>query len=105
MQYSSISGYVNPIKLELNMILAAFFVSLALAELKVMSPVSLAQTIGNDGDIKASLGNFGHLNYGATQIGRVVMPKNNSYGCQPFNNSDFNHSLVSPVLFIMVNRG
>jgi len=37
--------------------------------------------VSNDGVIPSSLGNFGHITYGATQLGKVVMPTKNYYGC------------------------
>ena len=65
--------------------------------------------------IKASLGNFGHITYGQTIIGKVVYPsENNSHGCNPITDSDFSvfHSDRSSEsdtsnfpLFVMVDRG
>ena len=44
------------------------------AGLKVMSPVELAESVDRTGNgvIPASLGNFGHINYGATMLGEVI---------------------------------
>ena len=48
--------------------------------LTVMQPSSLADATT---DLEASLGNFGHITYGQTQMGKVVYPENgvNTDGC------------------------
>lgn len=54
----------------------------AAGSLTVVQPSSLASDIA----IEASMGNFGHLSYGSTIMGRVVVPQGDDarYGCKPF---------------------
>jgi hypothetical protein len=61
----------------------ALLACVSYAGLKVMSPIELSTEIDPKGDgvIPSSLGNFGHINYGATTIGKVVQPIGNEYGC------------------------
>jgi len=76
-----------------------------------MHPVDLKQSIGNDGNMASSLGNFGHINYGSTIIGRVHYPVSNRNGCQEFDaDVDFSNDILfneeddmNPI--IMVDRG
>ena len=47
--------------------------------LTIVQPSELAAT-----KLDATLGNFGHITYGQTIVGRVAMPSNsNNYGCEP----------------------
>ena len=47
--------------------------------LTVVQPSELASM-----KLDATLGNFGHITYGQTIVGRVAMPsKSNNYGCEP----------------------
>ena len=49
--------------------------------LTIMQPSSLAEITK---DLDASLGNFGHITYGQTIIGKVLYPKEgNRFGCEP----------------------
>jgi hypothetical protein len=61
------------------------------AGLKVMSPLKLAEAVDSSGRgmISASLGNFGHINYGESMLGQVIQPKTNQYGCNKFTQRDF----------------
>ena len=74
--------------------------------LTVMQPTSLALDTVN---IEASLGNFGHITYGQTIVGRVLRPSSyNNYGCAPLSDDQFENPVDrSPnlALFIMVERG
>ena len=59
----------------------------AQSPLTVIQPSSLANVTKN---MEASLGNFGHINYGQTIMGRVIYPtKDNKDGCQPLTWNDF----------------
>jgi len=54
--------------------------------LYVIQPSSLAETV----EIKASLGNFGHITYGQTIMGKVIKAENeNKFGCIPLTWGDF----------------
>eukprot|EP00347_Sterkiella_histriomuscorum_P000300 403376411 len=72
------------------------------------------QYSADEGYIKSSLGNFGHIQYGSTILGQVIYPENNKQGCLPFSKDDFkqlngsdhsnlDHSQIKPI--IMVDRG
>ena len=43
------------------------------------------------GLIGATLGNFGHISYGQSVMGRLYYPVDNQDGCRPFTGTDFNH--------------
>ncbi len=51
----------------------AFLLVYAQASLRVMSPVTLAEKVDQEGKglIPSSLGNFGHIDYGASMLGQV----------------------------------
>ena len=42
------------------------FATSVMAGLRVLSPAILAAKVSDDGTIPSSLGNFGHITYGAT---------------------------------------
>lgn len=51
--------------------------------LTIVQPSELAAT-----KLDATLGNFGHITYGQTIVGRVAMPsKSNNYGCEPLRDA------------------
>lgn len=79
------------------------------AGLKVMSPKELSMLIDGTGAgvIPSSLGNFGHIDYGASTLGQVLTPVGNEYGCQSFTLDHFPHlSLDMPInFFVLVKRG
>ena len=74
------------------------------ALLTVVQPSELASM-----KMDATLGNFGHITYGQTIVGRVVMPtKSNNFGCEPLGDNQFEQPVDrSPnlSLFILVERG
>ncbi len=67
----------------------ALLLGISLAQLQIMHPVTLRQSIGDNGKMESSLGNFGHINYGTTIIGRIHYPVNNTDGCREFTEKDF----------------
>ena len=69
--------------------LAVFAFASSLGSIQVMHPKDLKKKLKNDGFIKASLGNFGHIMYGSSILGRVYYPLNNTDGCRPYRNEDF----------------
>lgn len=84
----------------------------AMASIQIMHPKELKQKLGTrgDGQIKASLGNFGHILYGSSILGQLIYPKRNTDGCRDFSGDDFftdifgqSSSELQPV--IMVDRG
>ena len=44
--------------------------------------------VGNDGFIKSGLGNFGHVVYGSSVLGRVFYPLNNTDACREYVRED-----------------
>lgn len=75
-----------------------------------MHPKELRNKLGNEGYIPGGLGNFGHIVYGSTIMGRLHYPINNRYGCNEFNVSDFKNDFLydeesdlSPI--VLVDRG
>ena len=59
----------------------------AKSPLSVVQPTSLAEKLP---EVEASMGNFGHITYGQTIIGKVVVPRgDNWHGCEPFTSADF----------------
>jgi hypothetical protein len=76
----------------------ALLSSSALSQLQVITPESLANQFGNKqssdstnrGLIGATLGNFGHISYGQTVMGRLYYPTSNQDACEPFSAADFN---------------
>jgi hypothetical protein len=72
-------------------IAAVVLASFVRANLKVLSPSELSIEIDKSGDglIPSSLGNFGHIEYGAATLGRVVKPVYNLNGCKKFSKNDF----------------
>ena len=52
--------------------------------LKAVYPPDVVKELGDDGQITASLGNFGHIQYGTTVTANVVYPHQNPDGCTPF---------------------
>ena len=89
-------------------------------DVKIIHPTALVESISNynhdngvweDGLLRASLGNFGEINYGTTIRGRVHYPITNQDGCTPFEPTHFNGEHLrrsaeegsSPI--IMVDRG
>ena len=52
-----------------NKLLLGVLATLSWADLKILSPQDLTDSIGNDGVVLSSLGNFGHITYGATTLG------------------------------------
>ena len=81
------------------------------ASLTIIQPSTLAEEVS----ISASLGNFGHITYGQTIMGKVIVAEgDNSFGCSPLNWGDFPtvYSTETPddpapglALFVMVDRG
>ena len=84
------------------MIKIILLVSTALSQLTVFSPSELR------GDIHASLGNFGDLQYGTRQVGKVLVAarskteknfwnkwRHNIHGCWPLSWGDFHGASVS----------
>lgn len=49
---------------------------------------------GSKGNIKASLGNFGHIQYGTNIVGQLKYDPSNTQGCTPFNNTFSNQGLI-----------
>ena len=67
--------------------LATAFKAAAKSPLTIITPSSLAEETV---DMQASLGNFGHINYGTNMIGKIVYPSTiNAAGCEPFTVNDF----------------
>lgn len=96
-------------KIKLLTIVALAFAS-SFGSIQVMHPKDLKKKLKNDGYIKASLGNFGHIMYGSSILGRVYYPLNNTDGCRPYRNEDFPASFfadeesdLNPI--IMADRG
>lgn len=90
--------------------LAVFAFASSLGSIQVMHPKDLKKKLKNDGFIKTSLGNFGHIMYGSSILGRVYYPLNNTDGCRPYRNEDFPPSFfadeesdLNPI--IMADRG
>ncbi len=54
--------------------LTALALGSSLGSIQVMHPKDLKKKLKNDGFIKASLGNFGHIMYGSSILGRVYYP-------------------------------
>jgi len=58
--------------MEKIVLIKAFVLQLLLAgsygSISILYPKELRQSIGNDGNIKASLGNFGHIVYGSSVV-------------------------------------
>lgn len=52
--------------------------------LKAVYPPGVVKNLGDDGEITASLGNFGHIQYGTTVTANVVHPHENPTGCTEF---------------------
>ena len=57
------------------------------SKLSVTHPPDLIDLIGSQGNLKSSLGNFGHIQYGTTIVGRLDYDPNNFQGCKSFNSS------------------
>ena len=96
-------------KLKLFAIAVLTFAS-SLGSIQVMHPKDLKKKLKNDGFIKASLGNFGHIMYGSSILGRVYYSLNNTDGCRPYRIDDFPPSFfadeesdLNPI--IMADRG
>ena len=53
------------------------------ATLKVTHPPKLVSSF-NLGEVKNSLGNFGHIQYGSTILAPLHYPETNKDGCEPF---------------------
>ena len=52
----------------------------------MIQPSSLAEIV----NIEASLGNFGHITYGQTIMGKVILAEgDNKSGCKPLTWGDF----------------
>ena len=66
--------------------LATAFTAVAKSPLTIITPSSLAEQTVN---MQASLGNFGHINYGTNMIGKIVHSTINASGCEPFTVNDF----------------
>lgn len=92
--------------------------TLQASKLKVLHPMALRAQLTREihgrieqGLIHASLGNFGHFNYGTTSKGRLHYPVSNADGCRPFNESDFNGEHLQEGIqqkhqpIILVDRG
>ena len=73
-----------------------------------MSPNTLSQAVDPSGAgmVPSSLGNFGHIDYGATTLGQVLIPnEQNAYGCNKFTWDNFPHETKGKNYFVMVKRG
>jgi hypothetical protein len=68
------------------------------ATLKITHPPGV-KSMFKDGRVKASLGNFGHIQYGSTLIAALMHPTDNSNGCDVFP-SFFQHKAI-----ILVDAG
>ena len=84
--------------------------SSSLCSIQIIHPKQLKNDLRNDGFIKASLGNFGHIQYGSSTLGRVYYPVMNTDGCRAFVIDDMvpefyrsEEQDLSPV--VMVDRG
>ena len=87
--------------------------------LKVIHPNNLKNKFAGEdyngmaeyGLIKSSVGNFGHIDYGTSIIGRLHYPLNNTDGCLPFEESNFDPEhlkesrLNNHKVIVMVDRG
>jgi hypothetical protein len=54
------------------------------AKLHVTYPPSLKEALGGTGQLKVSLGNFGHIQYGTTIGSHLTYNATNIQGCLPF---------------------
>jgi hypothetical protein len=54
--------------MEKALVLISLIISVSLASIQVMHPKELSKKIGNDGYVKSSLGNFGHIVYGSSVV-------------------------------------
>ena len=88
--------------------------------LKVIHPYSLIKEFSElkssgfleKGPLITSVGNFGHIDYGTSVMGLLHYPVNNTNGCLPFEDNQFNTTISqlhakdhSHKPIIMVDRG
>jgi hypothetical protein len=74
-----------------------------MGKLILYSPPDLKTSLGNEGEIFASMADFGHIPYGHTIVGQVVHISKNEYGWYSFANTlkDFD----DPTPIVIVKRG
>ena len=69
--------------------------------LKVIHPYNLRKEFSDlntngileKGLLKSSVGNFGHIDYGTSVMGLLHYPVNNTNGCLPFEDNQFNTTI------------
>lgn len=55
----------------------------------VVSPLVLAEKFSETGEIPMHLGNYGHINYGHGEFGKLHYPDSNRDGCKRYTKTDF----------------
>lgn len=60
----------------------AIIINQALCTIALMHPMDLKKQFSPDGIIESSLANFGHIEYGTSSLGQIIIPLENKDGCQ-----------------------
>ena len=85
------------------LLLTSICISLSVGRIKIYSPQSLKDILGNDGVVESSIANFGHIPYGHMIIGQPVFLPDNQYGCSSYGSTLKNMTESSPI--VIVRRG
>lgn len=75
---------MSPQRKVLALSLLALIAPQVFGSIQIIHPKQLKSELKNDGFIKASLGNFGHITYGSSTLGRLFYPVMNTNGCREF---------------------
>jgi len=73
----------------LSALMSAFTSTASATSMHVVSPAVLAEQFLENGEIQMHLGNYGHINYGHGEFGRLHFPEYNRNGCKRFTKRDF----------------
>lgn len=73
----------------ISALLSAFASTTSATSMHVVSPAVLAEQFLDNGEIQMHLGNYGHINYGHGEFGKLHYPASNANGCAHFTKKDF----------------
>lgn len=79
------------INMSITFLLSIFAVVIN-ATITLMHPVELKKEFPNKGIIESSLANFGHIEYGTSSMGEIIVPVSNKDGCKEFTENDFDEA-------------
>ena len=77
--------------MRISTIVTMLMSSASAASMYLVSPDDLSKKFLKQGEIQTTIGNYGHINYGGSEYGKLHYPESNKDGCKPFVKNDFDN--------------